>query len=480
MANLSSNVVILFATAAAFAFFFPLWKDAEYKRLSFQPLTAALIPIGLVLLPFAALFGLGAALGMTVNVTLPCFLGAGLLTFLVNRIGLSGLLRGVLLLAASVGMTYCLPADGAQAPVAAAILGLLTAKIADNILFAEKPIYDDVVAPLSWLAGVLWIYSSGQPSAYATRDAGILLGTIAVCLILRIMQRPFMTDDRWLVKRVVLAATGGLGTLLVINKLMLAVSMSSIALLVGGALFATYLFQNVDLDGEEKIGPTAGIQMLIIIGVLTLVATRFWGMFGLVMMIPTAILPFRGGFAQYAGLFFISRVLLQSFVASYNSNVTGINVTHAYTGAALYAGFIAIAVLFLLMREVADRRGRAALFLAAGALLPIGASYYLHAEPTSSLLVSATVAGVIFACIGPALQKGLTAPILGFGNLLLVPSMMAAAGIVYGALIELGVAASNEQRLMILGGVAALAIICLLFSWFTSRKNGAKTAVATK
>ncbi len=473
MANLSPNILILFAISAALAFFFPLVRDGVIKQLSLKPLLAVLVPIAIVLIPFAGLFGLAALLGLSVNVSVPCFFCAALLTFIVNRIGLSGQLRGVLLLVLSVIFTYCLPAEGMQTPVAAAILGLLVAKVADNTLFAEEQIYDDVVAPLSWLAGVLWL----SQQATFQRDAAILLGIISCCLILKIFHRPFMKDDKWLVKRVVLAMSGGLGALIVITKLSLAVNMAPLAILVGAGIFATYLFQNIDAEGEEKISSSAAIQLLIVIGVLTLVATRFWGIYGLVALIPAAILPPRSPFAQYAGLFFVSRVLLQCFIVGFNSNVTGINVTHAYTGAALYAGFIVMAILFMLLRDLTDKRLRCAVFLAAGVLLPMAATFYLHAEATSSLFVSATVAGVMFATLGPALQR---AGNLGYGNLLIVPSMMAVAGITYGGLIEAGVSANNETRLGILGGAVALVVIALLISWFgQKKKSNDKTAIGT-
>lgn len=469
MANLSTNILILFGISAALAFFFPLVRDGVLKGLSLKGLGPALLPFAFIIVPFAALFGLGAFLQLPVSTTLPCFAGAAILSFLLARTGMPSSLRGVLLLVASFALTWFLNGEVFAQGIAAAILGLITAKIADNLLFADITTYDDVLTPIAWLGGTLWLHTNSS-SGLNARDTSILLGTISICLLLRIFERPFMTDDRWLVKRVVLAATGGLAALLVITKLVLAPDFAKLALLIGGGMFATYLFQNIDTEGEDKISATAGIQMLIVIGVLTLVAERFFGMYGLLLLVPAALLPPRSGFAQYAGLYFVSRVLLQAFVLTYNSNVTGINVTHAYTGAALYAGFIAMAILFVLLREVVNPRGRCALFLAAGALIPIGANYYLHAEPTSSLLVAATVAAVMLAVLGPALQRNAA----GYGNLLLVPSMMAVSGITYGGLIEAGVSASNETRLIILGCAVGAVLVALLVSWFISRQPGGK------
>jgi hypothetical protein len=475
MGNLSQSILILFGVSAAFAFIFPLVRDGVLKQLSGQGLVKSIIPFVIAMLPFAAVFGFASYLQINVAVTGSAFAGAALLTFLLARIGLPPALRGILLLAAGVALTSFLPGDNQVAGTAAASLGLLAAKLLDNLLFAAESTYEDAVIPLSWLGGDLYLQM--QTGGDANLHENMLLGIISVCLLLRVFQRPFMTDDRWLVKRLVLSATGGLAALLVMTKLLLQTEVWNLALLVGAAIFCSYLFQNVDLEGENKVSASTGIQQLLVIGVLTLVAARFFGTYGYVMLIPAAIVPFRGGIAQYLGMFFLSRVLVQGFVSTYNDNVTGINLTHPYAGAAQYAGFIVVAILFVLLRELTDRRARAALFLLCGALIPMGAEFYLHAEPTSSLLVAATVAGVILAALGPGLTRS-DVP-FGFGNLLLATSMMSVAGITYGGLIEAGVNANNETRLGILGGFIALSVVGAAVAWFISRRgNAAKKPLA--
>lgn len=468
MANLSQQILILFGICAAAAFFFPFVRDGVLKQLSGSELIKSLVPFLIAMLPFGAMFGLAAYLQMNVAVSGPAFIGAALLAFLLSRVGLPATYRGIALLAASVALTSFVPADNVISAVSAATLGLLASKLLDNLFFAEASTYEDAVTPLAWLGGVLYLSMPGDGNA--TLHANMLLGVISVCLLMRVFQRPFMTDDRWLVKRVVLASTAGLGALLVMTKLLLQTEVWDMALMIGGAVFCAYLFQNADLEGEDKVTAATGIQQLIVIGVLTLVAARFFGTFGYLMLVPAAIVPFRGGIATYAGLFFLSRVLVQAFVSTYNENVTGINLIHPYTGAAQYAGFIVVAVMFILVRELTDRRARAALFLLCGALVPMGANFYLHAEPTSSLLVSATVAGVMLAALGPALTRSATP--VGFGNLLVATCMMSVAGITYGGLIEAGVNASNETRLAILGGAAALAAIAAAVGWFAGRRRG--------
>jgi hypothetical protein len=477
MANLNTNILILFGISAALAFFFPMIRDGVAKQLSAKGIVASLVPFLLTLLPFAAMFGLAAYLQMNVAVTAPAFFGASLLGWLLGRVGLPPLYRGILLASASVAFTCLMPSEGIAEPVAAAMLGLLATKFLDNLFLSESSTYEDVVPPLAWLGGVLWLALQNQPGDAVAKGA-ILLGTISVCFLLRVVQRPFMTDDRWLVKRVMLSATGGLAVLLVMTKIMLQTQAWNLALLVAAGMFCSYLFQNVDAEGEEKVTASIGIQELIVIGLLTLVANRFFGTWGMLVLVPAAILPVRGGFAQFAGMFFLSRVLLQGFVNQYNANVTGINLTHAYTGAALYAGFIVMGILFMMLRDITDRRIRLGVFLAAGALVPMGANFYLHAEPTSSLLVAATIAGVMFAALGPSLQRAEHS--VGYGNLLLVPAMMSVAGITYGGLIEAGISATNETRLGILGGAVALALVTALVGWLTSRNGAKKQAVAAE
>ena len=467
MANLSHNILILFGISAALAFFFPFVRDGVLKQLSAQGLGKSTIAFVVAMLPFAAMFGLASYLQMNVAVSGPAFAGAAILAFVLSRVGLPAVYRGIVLLAASVALTSFTPADVLVSAASAAALGLLAAKLLDNLLFADGSTYEDAVIPLTWLGGALYLLTQSEGSDGI--KANMLLGVISVCLLLRIFQRPFMTDDRWLVKRCVLAATGGLGALLVMTKLLLQTDLWNMALLIGGAIFCAYLFQNADLEGEDKVSASTGIQQLIIIGVLTLVAARFFGTFGYIMLIPAAIVPFRGGIAQYAGMYFLSRVLVQAFVSTYNENVTGINLTHPYTGAAQYAGFMVVAVLFILLRQLSDRRARAGVFLLCAALVPMGADFYLHAEPTSSLLVAATVAGVMLAALGPALTRS-EVP-FGFGNLLVATSMMSVAGITYGGLVEAGVHATNETRLGILGGAVALALVGAVLTWLIGRRG---------
>lgn len=468
MVTIHPGVLIFFVISCLISFAVPFLKDGVLKQLTHKAILASLVPFIVMTLPFAALFGLAVYLSVPVVDTLPCFLGAATLTFLLSKCGLPPRLVGVLLGAAALILTMHAPTQGGVMMLSAALLGLVVPSVGESLLSGSEPRLDDILPALFWLSGVLWIQSSQQTSSMITYQ-NVLLGIISVCLILRVMQGPFMQDDRILLKRVVLAASGGLAVLIVITKLVMAMKLTVLALLVGTGLFATYLFLNMDAEGQHKVSGITGIKMLIVIGMFELVATRFFGMYGLVALAPVALVARRSGFAQYFGIFFAVRALLQVFIATYNENVTGINITHPYAGAALYAGLIAMAALTMLLREIVDRRLLAAVFLGVGAVVPMAANYYLHAEPTSSFLVAATAGAMIFAVLGPAFQQTETA---GYHNVLLMPAMMITVATTFGGLIEIGNSATNETKSVLLLWAIGLTVICFVVGWFITRNSG--------
>lgn len=475
MVNPGTNILILFAIASVLAYFFPLVKDGIFKRLGGKSLITAVRPSILVMLPFIALFGFASLLGCPVGNTMPYFIGGMFCFLLCARSGLTSQLTGVLLLAAALVFTMMIPADGATLPVVAATMGLLVGKMTDSIFLSGERALEDIIAPASWLAGSLWLHTISS-DAIPVAQQGLLLGTISVCLLLRIFGRPFMSDDRWLLKRVVLAATGGLAVLIVITKLLFAIDLAPIALLVGAGMFATYLFQNVDLKKDEPSSVRmACINLLIVIAALTMVATRMFGMFGLVVLVPTVLIAPRFSIGQYIGSFFLIRILVQVFVSIYDSNVTGINIMHPYTGAAEYAGLILMAVMALLLRDIKNKAALVSLSLGGCALVPMAADYYLHAEPTSSLLVAACASAVIMAVLLPVFQS--EASDVRCENLLLMPGLMSVIGITYSGLLDAGNNATNEFKTTILAYAVGAIIVCCAIGYFVF-KHLAKTSTA--
>lgn len=486
MVTLSTSILWLFAIACLVSLVIPFLRDKVVGKLTYKEMAPSLPQFLFVVLPMAAIFGIASQFGVNVANTLPYFLGAAAAVFLLSRINMPAQLSGIMLLVGAFLFTNGTPVEGFLVPASALMFGLLSWKIADNFLF--KSSYDDVLPAVIWLAGTMWIRLSSEGADMVMHES-LLLGVISVCLLIRTIFHvvtQFMEDDVYYLKRTVLATTGGLCLLIVITKLLTAPDLAKVAALVGAGMLATFIFAGraipvSDPPADDPTAPkpldpyasllgTNGIGMLIAIGILLLVATRLWGTLGLVLLAPTALVAAWPGPAQYPGLFFTLRTLLQVFILSFNSNVTGINIMHAYTGAALYAGFIIMAILTLLLRDILDRRILTAIYLAAGVMVPLGANYFLHAEPTSSLLVSSTVAAVLLAAIAPTMQQPSTAK--GYENIMLLPALMIASGITTSGLLEAGATSTIQLKATMLGyGIGLLVVVAIVCWWVFIRPN---------
>src|SRR4030095_12104464 len=209
-----------------------------------------------------------------------------------------------------------------------------------------------------------------------------------------------------------------------------------------------------------------GLRNIFLVGALTLVATRLFGMTGLLVLAATTVVAATPGSALIAALFWASRVLLQAYVLQYNPNVTGINMMHTYTTAAAYAGVLAILVLSVLIKEVRDRRVLSAIFLGTACVPPCAANYFLHSEPTGSLLVSIGVTAVLTALLSPALYQEQGAD---QENLLLVPALVTTLALVSHELIALGDDTSSQDRLVVMLGIGSvmfcIALIYHIIRW---------------
>jgi hypothetical protein len=461
--------LILFAVAALVAFAFPFFKDGTYKQLTFVPDMARLKSFAVVLLPFLALMAAAQSFKIEAGSTLRYFAGAAMLPFIFARLKLPPRLSGVLLLAAAVVLTR-FDASSAGAPACFAVIaGLLIWKVAENLLLGAESSLEDVIPPVTWLVGLNWIRTAMTQAQYESRE-GLLLGALAVVLLLRIFQTPFLTNDKLYLKRIILAATGGLGLLIVINKLLslpLNNSLCPIAALFGAGIFVAYLFDGMQKDQPQVYGGSEAVTALVLVGILSVVASRIFGNFGLIMLAPAMLVGMRGGFAHSAAAFFAARGLMQVYILTDVQNVTGINLMHAYSSAALFAGFLVAVVLSVAVRDMTDRRWLTTIFLACGSIVPLMSNYFLHEEPTGSLLVSSLVAAMMLVTLGPPLYKQAVA---GHENLLLLPASMTSFALLGSQLISMGTEGTAEDKIKIL---LYCAVIFLVFSgllyWFFSR-----------
>jgi hypothetical protein len=460
--------LVLFAVAAVVSFAFPFFKEGIYKQLTWRPDRAAFGGFAAVILPFLILLGAGQVLKIGAGDSL-CYLAVGAaVPFVLTRLSIPARLIGVLVLAVMVLLSWFFKDAGAAPACFALLAGLTVWKSAENLLLKAESNLEDILPASIWLVGLNWIRTVLPQAHYESRE-GLLLGTLAVVMLLRVLQTPLLPNDKLYIKRFMLAATGGLGLLIVITKLLVAPQLSSMAVLVGAGIFVAYLFDAMHSSDERSYGPMEAISALVIVGIMTLVASRLFGNYGLLILAPTMLVGRTSSYAHAAALFLVTRALLQGYVYNFVPNVTGINIMHAYTAAALFAGFLIPAVISVSIRDLTDRRWLITIFLAASALTPLFSNFFLHEEPTGSLLVSATVAALVFVTLGPVLYRQL---VPGHENVLLVPTQMTTFALLSSGLIGLGNEGTGEAKIKILLYCAAVVlVISMLLYWLFARSG---------
>jgi hypothetical protein len=461
MATLSTNIMILFFATAAFVFSWFFVRGKQWSELSAKTLGPTLKAVVIILLPFLALFGLAQLGSLTVASSVLYFVPALVIPFVISRLNFLPFERSILLLAMCVGAALTLPAES-QPNVVAMIAGLLVWKISDNLLLPEQSTLEDLLPSLIWLVTVYWTSVGG-----ATGDAGVhqsvVLGTLAVSMFLRWVQRPLLhKGDTVYLKRVVLSMTGGLAVLCVITKVIGATaSMPKLAAIAGAGFILAYILQSADDSNEDAV--VKGLKQLIYIGILTLIASRLFGMIGVLVLAGTMLVATKSGIAQMAGIFWAVKALIQAFVVQYNPNVTGVNLTHSYTSAALYAGFLAVVVFSLFVRDSKEKRMLLVVLMGGAVALPAGSNYFVHPEPTSAMLIAGSVAAILLCAMGTALYQR---AVVAHENLILIPGVMAAGALMSHELLELGEGSTSHDRLIAVGALAVLVIILGIVNHF--------------
>lgn len=478
MIKIPDSVLILYVIASLLGFFLRFIKDGVYKQMSLKPLLERLGLFLLVFLPFLGLLFLAQQFSVTAGSTVPYFAGAACLSYVLSGLGLPSYLRGILLAGAGVALTTFVQTDFVG--LASALTGLLAVKLAENLGFAQESSLDDILPPFIWLSSIMWI-SSIESTKDIPLKAGLILGIMAVSLLIRFLQGPFLfvgklDDDKIFLKRVMLASTAGLAVLLVIVKLLNLMHFQSLALICGIGYFITYIYKDLSGDERYSLAGRQGLRLLIFIGLMTLVASRFYGSFGLLALAPTAMVAPLSTAALFPGIFYASRVLLQVYLQHFNMNVTGINLTHAYSGAAQYAGFMLGIAMLLMLKEKMERRVLLSLALATCIITPVLSNFLLHSEPTCSLFAATIVSTFILAVLGPSLQNS---PSNGAENLCLTPALMISSGILTSGLLELGSEASKSMKETVLGYGVIFVLLFVFISWFFfQRKQQGNTHAA--
>lgn len=442
------------------------WETLMPKRvlLSWQPFLFTVVPVtGLYLFS-----GLG---NMTISDAVPYFWGSALIAFVLSQMNFSGEIRSLLLLLGTVGFTLLMPSEY-QHPMLGVMGGLLVWKTTENLMHKPESRLDDVLAAMVWLTAVYWIKLT-MPEVPGITTQCVVLSTLLVAVFIRWVQPILLPRDTIYLKRVMLAVTGALALLILFTKVVMISNVTNMVLLGGAGFLLTYLLQSLDRSVDETPNLARGIKNVLLVGIATLVATRLFGMQGLLVLAAATVIAPVPGSALVAGFFFISRVLIECYVHAYNSNVTGINLMHTYTSAALYAGFLVVVLGSVFIKDAKSRAVLTCMYLGAIIILPTASNYFLHPEPTSSMLVALGVASVLAALLAPAIYPSYAAD---QENLILMPALGSVVTLTSYELIDLGTSASTNDRMMALAGIAALVAILAVFSKLANSPKNKPTA----
>jgi hypothetical protein len=461
-ATLSTGILVFFAVVSVLSVALSIIRDKWLKELSFRVPLPLFKQFALFLLALGAMMALR---GLFTDNAWTCellFAAGALVPFVLKRFGVPSGPLGVILLLLVVGQTKFFPVPQTAANFSATMLGLGFYKILENIIFGLENSFDDVLPAFIWLVG------AQLDSVKGVRE-NILLACLTIPILLRVLQAPYLSEDKSFIKRILLTAVGGLALLLLLTKVFLLPKMATLAGLFAAGLLFTYMFEPVGQSEEKQV--IDPVRLLVLIGILTLGAMRLFGTFGLLVLASTTMVSSVSEGAVLAGMFFISRAIVQPFITQYNPNVTGVNLMHGYTSAALYGGMVIILLLSVALRDVENRWLAAAILLLACTILPPGLIYFLHEEPTCSFLIAATVAAVSIASLVPIFFKRQETS--AQKNLILVPTVMITTSLLCGELVERGnqATATSRGQLALLIAVLALVVYGVFFflNWTKTR-----------
>ncbi len=223
------------------------------------------------------------------------------------------------------------------------------------------------------------------------------------------------------------------------------------------------------LSGSELLW--RGVMGIVAVGGLALLALRLGGSYGSAILgLGMMAVPSRWG--ATAALFLAARPLVQSLLYQFDLNLSGINITHAYTYAALYIG-IASVIVALCCRWVYAFKAplRTALGLVLGSVLGTGLiGYFIHLQPQAAFLLGAMMTALVIAGLEPVFLSlvGYGAPAwLGSQGLVLIP-LATFTALLTSDLTLWGTQASRVERVIVLAGVIAVAALGLVVFWIWS------------
>lgn len=482
--RLSTGIYALFVLSCVIALLTPLIRNGLGGQLRWEPGPTGLqrlkfgLPVMLVLYGLAAVLKLDAAGGILY------FVVAYAAYWALSCLKLESTLRGIILLLAAFFWFPLSATNPDTLPLLSYFFGLLTARLSNS-----EAGWEDFTLPATLLIGQYWLTVSA-PENWLPIQMGLLLIFLSLSLLLRTVSTlpVFPTSNAWL-RPLFLTVTGGLAAWLAVQSLLTQPGLLTWAWLFTGGLALAFVLAPSPASEDQLTEDSllAKIIFLVLIGLMTLVASRLYGTLGwLVLAAAMAVNPRLSTTVAIAALFFLSRSLVQGFIFEFNSNVTGINITHVYAGAALYVGFIAMMLIPAIANRMAIATASEAtaeynsesaaspivfsggplswtLVLAACILAGGLANYFLHAEAASSLMVALTVGGLGAGMLGAYRTQSLSVQPLLF-SMLVTGSAMLTSGLI---------AAGNESDKG--DKMTALTVAMILYGlifWLMQRKAG--------
>lgn len=477
MATLSNEFSILFFLVAVGFFAWRFVRDKSMAAIDSKGFAPRIKPVAIGIAGTIAMLFLSSFLGVDTSSSRMFIAGGFILPFILTSLGLHSWLRALILLVGSVAATMAIP-NSQPIALPAMALALVLSSFIETFAISDEHRADrsftDILPALVWLIGLFVMNKIDNATWYLTHQK-LFLVSITSALVLRWLQGPFIKEDKLYVKRLTLAATGGLLLLILVTKMMVALDMSKLAVVGGAGFMMTYLLDS--LDKKNSLNAPSSLKSfkaLLFIGIFTLLVSRLFGTAGLIVLASTTIISvgYKHKYAAIAGFFWLAKAMLEAFVFTYNSNMTGINLMHVYVSAGLYAGFLmAVTVAYLVKNTATSGWVKALLISSAGLMAPMACNYFLHAEAASSFMLASVVASLmvsIFLVPNSLWESEGNELIMAF------PLAVLTCAQITGDLIEKGNACDANQRLTTLGVLAAISAVIVFISTWRPGQGGPK------
>lgn len=460
----AKNLPALLLGLTIFVFLFDLVRNRTWASLEPAKVTGQVKALAVTAAAGAAVLGLVSAAGQPFNDIAYYFVGLAL-TYLLATLTLKPAMRTMLQLACAVALTMFVPGDKLTLAACSYLMGAVSIRLVLNMLKPKESRLDDIAPPFVYLSAMLFATCGAAGGGNADKFSGMINSAFIVSTLMTLMQRPFMRDDKILVKRLVLTLSGGLAYLVMVTKAVNAPEYVRLAALVGAGYGMAYA---LDALAVKKDCATSAIKQVLIIGIFTLLATRLFGNLGMAALGAGCMV---GNFSQIpacAAIFFGARVLEQVFAYANVSNVTGINLNHPYVSAALYLGLFSALGLMALLKDVSDRRISAAAFATLSAVGTCAVSYFLHSEAAGGYLISLIVSAVLVSIVGQAFFPEEEEKVV---NVALVPALATSCAMVSAGLLQFGLNATLEERMTVIAAMGGVTFAVLLASYFIGRSK---------